>query len=174
MTAPAGRFGTTKTAPQVKSGAWFKEGSYIVETRLLKYEMSKNVKKKGIANFVHEAIVVESSNPDVKPGAKRTHILQRKPGIAWDDLEPKFQASEGDINNLVSSVLQAMGVTKAQLDAMSIEDYDKAIESLVGPENPAGKASARLKLVVTNIAVGTAGGVFSKHEYEPAPQVKAA
>ena len=45
---------------------------------------------------------------------------------------------------------------------------------VIAVADAAGKASARLKLVVTNIAVGTAGGVFSKHEYEPAPQVKAA
>lgn len=163
-TTTPNRFGGTKKAPQMAGGAWFKEGTYTLQLALLKYEPSRNPKKKGTANFVAEWFVETSTNPEVKPGAKRTHILTRKPGVDWDDLEPKYQAAEGDINNLTRVVMMAMGVSAKQLDDMTDEQFGQAVEELIGPNNPGGKAKARVKLVATEIKLGN-GNPFTKHEY---------
>lgn len=166
----ANRFGGTKNAPQTKVGAWFKDGTYIVDVRTLKYEASKNVKKKGVKNFIGEFTVVESTNAAITPGMVRTQIIPRDP----DNLEnPKFAAAEGDINNLCLAVLMAMGASKADIDSWDPDKYGNAIEALVGQDNPAGRTATRLKLVATTVKTST-GGDFTKHEWEPVSLKKAA
>lgn len=150
-----------------QGGLYFLEGDYTVEIEAVKWQTNRKKQEQ----FIIEAKVVESTNPDRAPGCRPSHILTIREDIAetiWGNIKQAAGALMGleDPDNFVPS--------EWDLDMDVDEFWETSLEEMVSKDNPYKGTIIKLNCATIQTREGND---FTKHVWGPvvkeAPQAEA-